>query len=142
MSDYSKPIRTGKMQSIIGTPEDAIAFLNDPHWIVFNVDDLNFMAFLEENVFCPNTPENAEFEILIGTIDTIYGPKMANWFRFFDTKKNRAAFSDAMCLYYKKPLPSDWERGVEKIRASIGNTIKIINGRLTLTQQKTTEEHQ
>lgn len=99
--------------------------LTDKQYVVMSWgNEDGFYQYLEEKYFTPGTPRNAEFEIVIGPINTSNGHKMSFWVRIKRTKLNEAYLFAALQEFYNLPLKrSDFKKRLKKIRDEINSNI-------------------
>jgi len=98
---------------------EARNFLSEEGWLPFQFDSEGFCSYLEEEYFKPGTKKNAEFETMMGPINTDHGRRISFWIRIKDTPQNRSNLRRALEDFYGTPLPKDWEKGIERIRNEI-----------------------
>ena len=99
--------------------------LTDRQYIVMNWgDESEFYQYLEEKYFTPGTPRNAEFEIVMGPLNTSNGHKMSFWVRIKRMKLNETYLFVALQEFYNIPLTrSGFIKALKKIRDEINSNI-------------------
>ena len=96
-------------------------WLTEEGWITLNVDSIEFVTYLENTYFTPNTQKNAEFEVAVIPLK-FYGSSargVSYWFRIKDTPVNRGNLRKAMEEFEGRTLRQDWEKVLHEIKLLI-----------------------
>ena len=109
------------MPFLLGTKEYTKEWLTDDEWIVLNVESIEFVTYLENTYFTPNTRKNADFEVAILPLK-FYGSSARGitfWFRIKDTPLNRENLRRAIEDFECRTLRQDWEKVLHEIKLII-----------------------
>jgi len=112
------------MRAVFVKIENAAAWLTDERWIVFGYNG-GFGQYLEHCYFAPETPKNAEFEVMAAPVivDGVSG--IAAFFRIRDTVENRDSLRAALAEFNDKRLLSlaELDEGIEALRQRIRENV-------------------
>ncbi len=112
------------MEITVAKVENVVDWLTDDRWIVFNIN-FGFGQYLEHWYFSPETPKNAEFEVMAAPIQVKGGCGISAFFRIKDNAENRESLNASLAEYFAIQLLSlaELDSLIEGLRQDIRESI-------------------